>query len=206
MIGIEALAFFSPDLDKVDGIFRKASQAVERPLDDFDRSHHCSLTKKQVLDAIKKTDAIVDSVRLQCVEGSKMILALKSGTEADIESLQIKENSAENLRSRVAEISLGNKRMLYTFFKAEMHEAWAPHIMHLRYMKTKALQSFEDYQKITTELCELVALYQTQSSDEFSYDLNVMSQSIQSKSVNHPDWVTTGEEFANWIESMRKDA
>lgn len=159
MISIEALAFFNPDLNKVDGVFTQASQALERPLVDFDRSNYHSLTKKQVSDAIKKTDAILDSVKKQCDEESKLILALKSGTQEDIDSIQIKEDSAATLKAVVAEITRGNNRMAYTFFKAEMHEAWKPHLNDLRYIKTRALQTFENYRKISTELYELVSLY-----------------------------------------------
>lgn len=205
MIGIEAAAFLGPNLDKVKGVFSEVSQAVERPLDDFDRSHHRSLTKKQVADAIKKTDAIVDAVKFQCSEARKMISALKSGSSEDINSLQIKEDSSKNLYERVTAINIGNKRMFYTFFKAENMIEWAPHLPHLRYMKTKALQVFEDYQKVSTELYELVSLYQVDNKDEFLYDMDILSQSINSGNVAHPDWVTTGDDFADWIQSMKKD-
>ncbi|GEM_PF-5764424 len=206
MIGIEALAFFNPDLSQVDGIFAQASQAVERPLVDFDRSNHRSLTKKQVSDAIKKTDIILDSVKKQCAEGNKLILALKSGTQKDIDSIEINEDSAEILKNVVAEITRGNLRMAYTFLSAETHEAWRPHLNALRYIKTRALQTFEDYKKITNELYELVSLYQIKSSEQFSYDIDAISSSIASNTVDHPEWVTSGEDFVNWIESMRKDS
>ncbi|MGP9420186.1 hypothetical protein ACT3RT_14485 [Ewingella sp. AOP9-I1-14] len=205
MIGIEAAAFLGPNLDKVKGVFFEVSQAVERPLDDFDRSHHRSLTKKQVAGAIKKTDEIVDAVKLQCSEARKMISVLKSGSAEEIKSLEIKESSSKNLYNLVEAINTGNKRMFYTFFRAETMVEWAPHLQHLRYMKTKALQIFEDYQKVSTELYELVKLHQVDNKDEFSYDMDVLSQSINSGNVAHPDWVTTGDDFADWIQSMKKD-
>ncbi|MBU9843560.1 hypothetical protein [Rahnella ecdela] len=206
MIGFEAMAFAGPNLDKVQGIFTEVSHSVERSLDDFDRSHPKSLTKKQVLDAIKKTDAIVDSVTQLCKEGRSMIHVLKFGSAEEIEALDFKENSTETLEAIAEEISRGNKRMFYTFFKAETEIYWAPHMSHLRYIKTRALQVFEDYQKVTNELARLVGLYQLKGEHDFSFDIEAIRDSVSSENVEHPDWVASGDDFADWIQSMKKDA
>ncbi|EKN4745602.1 hypothetical protein ACLMPM_03640 [Yersinia enterocolitica] len=206
MIGIEALAFTKPDLEKVQGIFLEVSHTIERPLNDFDRSHSRSITKKQVSTAIKKTDSIIDQVNEKIAEGKSMILALRSGKENDIKSLELQDNSAELLLSLVTELTVGNRRLLYTFFKAEADNSWSPHIAHLRYMKTKSLQAFEEYKKVTTELARLAGLYLIKNGEDFSFDLSAISKSIDSEDVEHPDWVKSSDDFVDWIQSMKKDA
>ncbi|CNI22027.1 hypothetical protein [Yersinia bercovieri] len=206
MIGIEALAFTNPDLEKVQGIFSEVSQTIERPLDNFDRSHSRSITKKQVAIAIKKTDSVIDQVSERIAEAKSMISALRSGKENDIKSLELQDNSAQLLSSLVTELTIGNHRLFYTFFKAEADISWAPHIAHLRYMKTRSLQAFEEYKKVTTELARLTGLYLIKNDEDFSFDLSTISKSIDSENVEHPDWVKSGDDFVDWIQSMKKDA
>lgn len=206
MIGIEAIAFLNPEIDKVQDVFTEVSQTFERTLDDFDRSHSRSITKRQVSLAIRKTDSVIDRVKSQVNEGLAMIDILKTGSEESIKTLELNDNSPEMLKSLSQSLMVGNKRLYYTFFKAESNPAWAPHISHLRYIKARSLSAFEEYQKITEELSRLVELYHFKDINDFSYDIVEMEKSIDSDSVAHPDWVTTGDDFVEWIRSMKKGA
>lgn len=206
MIGIEAIAFLNPEIDKVQDVFTEVSQTFERTLDDFDRSHSRSITKRQVSLAIRKTDSVIDRVKSQVNEGLAMIDILKTGSEESIKTLELNDNSPEMLKSLSQSLMVGNKRLYYTFFKAESNPAWAPHISHLRYIKARSLSAFEEYQKITEELSRLVELYHFKDINDFSYDIAEMEKSIDSDSVAHPDWVTTGDDFVEWIRSMKKGA
>lgn len=202
MVGIEALAFINPDIKNVQGVFSEVSQTIERPVDDFDRSHKNSIPKGQVKLAMKKTDAIVDQVNDRISEGRALIEVLKQGNEEEVSKLELQDHYHLLLSSLVNELKTGNNRLAYTFFKAESDPAWHPHIRHLRYIKTRALESFGQYRKVTEELCKLVYLYQTPTEEGFSYDISTISKSIDSETVEHPEWVQNGDDFVEWIKSM----
>lgn len=206
MFGIEAIAFNNPNIDKVQGIFSEVSHAIERPLASFDRSHSRSISKKQANQAIKKTDAIVDQVHQLVISGQYMIETLRRGDEAAMTKLALKKNSALLLKQLVSEMISGIHRLAYTFFKAEADPAWYPHMSHLKYMKSRVMQAFEDYKKVTQELYQLVSLHLTDEDKHFSPDIETLSSAIRSETVQHPEWVKTGDDFVNWIRSFPRDA
>ncbi|MCP1440801.1 hypothetical protein J3D56_004237 [Erwinia persicina] len=206
MIGIEAMAFHNPNLDKVQGIFSEVSHTIERPLDDFDRSHSRSVAKKQVFLAIKKADSLVDQVNQMIAAGYKMIAVLRKGDLREIEELELKEDSALVLGKLASELKNGNNRLAYTFFKAESDGSWSPHMSQLRYIKTKSMQAFEEYKNVTEELYRLVDLYLVKQDDEFNFDISVLNESIESDTIRHPEWVKNGDDFVGWIQSMKKEA
>ncbi|HEJ7888697.1 TPA: hypothetical protein SMI07_000691 [Serratia liquefaciens] len=205
MIGFEAAAFISPDLDKVQGIFSEVSHTVERPLDEFDRSHSKSISKKQVRLALSKTDSIIDEVHARVLSGAGMVTTLRHGNDEELQQLELKEGSDHLLEALLSELTTGNNRLAYSFFKAEADPAWGPHMVHLRYIKRKSMQAFGEYKQITEELYHLVSLHLTQSDDNFSIDMAAMSESIESETVSHPDWVKDGDDFVAWINSMNKE-
>jgi len=206
MIGIEAIAFHNPNLDKVQGIFSEVSHTIERPLDDFDRSHSRSISKKQVQLALRKTDSIVDQVNQLITSGLRMIEVLRSGTEKEIQDLELKEDSSLILKKLVSELKVGNFRLAYTFFKAESDGSWTPHMSHLKYIKTRALQAFEEYKNVTEELHYLTNIYVTEADEGFTFDAETLTKSIESDTIHHPEWVKSGDDFVGWIQSMKKDA
>lgn len=206
MIGIEAMAFHNPNLDKVQGIFSEVSHTIERPLDDFDRSHSRSISKKQVQLALKKTDSLVDQVNQMIASGYRMITVLRSGNEEEIQELELKEDSASVLKELVSELKVGNHRLAYTFFKAESDGSWSPHMSHLKYIKTRSLQAFEEYKNVTEELHYLANLYLTEPDEDFTFDVETLTDSIESETIHHPDWVKSGDDFVGWIQSMKRDA
>ncbi|QNK30680.1 hypothetical protein HF675_13580 [Serratia sp. JUb9] len=206
MIGFEAAAFINPDLDKVQNTFSEVSHSVERPLDDFDRSHSKSISKKQVLLAVKKTDAIIDEVHARVADGIEMAKALRYGNEEDLQRMELREDSEAMMSSLVSQLTIGNNRLAYTFFKAESNPAWLPHIRHLRYMKTRAMKAFGEYKKISEELHALVALHLTPPDEAFNLDMVELKKSINSETIEHPDWVKNGDDFVDWIQSLKRDA
>lgn len=206
MIGIEAMAFNNPNLDKVQGIYSEVSHSIERPLDAFDRSHARSVGKKQAKLAVLKTDQLVDQIYQMVRAGQHMASVLRNGSYDDIQKLELRSNSAEVLGDLVHELTVGNHRLAYTFFKAESDGSWLPHIAHLKYIKIKAMQAFEEYKKVTEELHHLATLYLTEEDEGFSFDMETLSSSIESDTVAHPEWVKTGDDFAGWIKSLKKDA
>ncbi|QBX66591.1 MULTISPECIES: hypothetical protein [Serratia] len=205
MIGFEAAAFINPDLDKVKGIFSEVSHTVERPLDEFDRSHSKSISKRQVRLAVEKTDSIIDEVHAQVLSGAEMVSTLRNGNEDELQKLELKEGSEHLLEALLSALTTGNNHLAYSFFKAEADPAWGPHIPHLHYIKRKSMQAFGEYKQITEELYHLVTLHLTQSDDNFSIDMAAMSESIESDTIHHPDWVKDGDDFVAWIQSMNKE-
>ena len=206
MIGFEAAAFTNPDLDKVQGIFSEVSHTVERPLDDFDRSHSKSISKKQVQLAVRKTDSIIDEVHAQVADGVEMAKALRYGSEADLQRMELREDSEMMMSSLVSQLTIGNNRLAYTFFKAESDPAWFPHMRHLRYMKMRAMKAFGEYKKISEELHALVALHLTPPDEAFNLDVTMLNKSINSETIEHPEWVKNGDDFVDWIQSLKRDA
>jgi len=202
MLGMSAFAFITPELPKLREMISNVSSSIERPIDDLDRGHDGSVSKarvKAVMEAVyKSTDDAVRAVK----ECERILATLREGSEEEIDALKIDEKSITELRNRASLIENGNARMQYAFFITQSDPAWQAHIATLNHLKGRLMPAFELYVTAVRELAD-TAEHFVPHEDGLAFDLNQMSESINSPTVKSPEWVNSSDDFVKWIRESK---
>lgn len=204
MLGMSALAFITPELPKLDEMISGVSSSIERPLDDFERNHNKAVPEKTVKEVMLRVYNSQDITDKASSEAKRITDVLLHGTEQEIESLHIVDDSTiRELRDRAAYIENGVHRIKYAFFIARSNPSWHPHIRTLRHLELRLIPSYENYVKNVRELAD-TAQHFIPTDEGFELDTNELSASMESETVTAPSWVKTTKDFIKWAREHNK--
>lgn len=204
MLGMSTLAFITPELHKLDEMISGVSSSIERPYNDFEKNHNDTVPKTTVKEVMQRVYNSKDATDKASSEARCLTKVLLHGTEQEIESLQIVDESViRSLRERASYIENGAKRIKYAFFIARANRAWLPHIHTLNHLERRLTSSYESYVKSIRELAD-TAQHFIPTDEGFELDTNELSDSMGSETVTSPSWVKTPEDFIKWAREHNK--
>lgn len=202
MTPIDAISFANQDLPNVGKMLGELAMRIEPPRVKSYDPPPLPLRKQQVREITAKVYSITDNADKHASIGMDIVRKLESGSEAEIEALEINAQSIDQLASREKEFDTKLYHLKHAFMMARMSIFWAPHIQTLRHLEMRALRSFTQYASITAKIAELASHY-LEDEDDLSFSMDSVKESINSEEVRHPSWVKSGDDFVKWIRDMK---
>lgn len=202
MMGLSAVDFTPPKAPTFDKFMNSVSRKIERSLGDFDRSHQNSLSKRQVQYITKSVYQRLDLAIAKATEGNAILNIMLHGSPEEVESLQLEEVEPSYFLDIAEKVEVGIKRLKYAFFVASASPAWLPHLATLKHLESRSLQAFGEYAQVTKEIGRLLPHF-LESSCSVDFNIEDINNSLSEEVVEHPGWVSSGEDFAKWIRGIK---
>lgn len=202
MMGLSAVAFTPPKAPTFDKFMDSVSRKIERSLGDFDRSHQGTLSKKEVQYITKSVYQRLDLAIAKTTEGNAIINVMLHGSAEEIEKLQLEDVEPTYFIEVANKVDVGIKRLKYAFFVASTSPIWSPHLATLKHLESRSLKAFGEYALVAREIGTLLPNF-LESDYSVDFDIDSVKKSLSDPVIEHPEWVKSGEDFAQWIKGMK---
>lgn len=202
MLGMSAFAFVTPELPKLREMISSVSTSIERPIDDLDRGHNSSVSKKRVKEIMDAVYKSTDDAKSAVSDCEKLLALLLDGSEEQIDALKIDNDAVAELRRRADYVENGNARLNYAFFLTQTDPAWRPHINTLNHLQARLMPAFKRYVTIVREVAD-TAEHFIPCENAIDFNQEQMEASVKSQTVINPDWVNSSDDFVKWIRESK---
>lgn len=203
MIGLSAaLAFTPPKAPTVDKFIESFSRKIERSFGELDRAHADSLSKKQVREITRMVYQRTDLATSKAEEGNAYLQVLLHGSAEEMLELKIDDVEPRELMEIAEKLDIGIKRLKYAFFMAATSPVWQPHMATLKHLESKTIKAFSDYHRAVKGLADTLPHF-LESNYPVDFDIEKIDSALSEPMIEHPSWVSTGDDFAKWIKGMK---
>lgn len=206
MTGIGSAAEISRGISEMQKTYNIFSQSIERNLHEFqhlaDGHPAMAAANAYAVNARLEAERIAKKVKRLCKQGRLLVKTLRSGSEAEVKSIEVDGKSVNDLKLLLSEVTSANNRLELALDRAAESQAWAKNRATISYMRSSALDAFLSFESVIADLVFCAESFVEDADSEFSYIPETMSFSVRDNTIAQPSWIKSSDDFVTWIDNL----